>query len=118
MPAGGIDSGGKNVEDAPLPSQQTGSHTVSKDQTLREQVVAYGLKLTPSGLSQGTSGNLSVRHGDGFLISPSGTPYGEITPEGVVQVGMDGSHAEGLRPSSEWRFHHDIYAARPDLHAI
>jgi L-fuculose-phosphate aldolase len=91
---------------------------VSTDQILREQVVAYGLKLTPSGLSQGTSGNLSVRHGDGFLITPSGTPYGEITPEGVVQVGMDGDHAAGLRPSSEWRFHRDIYAARPDVHAI
>ncbi|RUL70176.1 class II aldolase/adducin family protein [Dyella choica] len=91
---------------------------MTTDPILREQIVAYGLKLTPSGLSQGTSGNLSVRHGNGFLITPSGTPYEEITPEGVVQVAMDGSHAEGLRPSSEWRFHRDIYAARPDLHAI
>lgn len=91
---------------------------VSTDQTLREQIVAYGLKLTPSGLSQGTSGNLSVRHGEGFLITPSGTPYEEITPAGVVQVAMDGSHAPGLRPSSEWRFHRDIYAARPDVHAV
>lgn len=88
------------------------------DHTLRQQIVAHGLQLRPSGLSQGTSGNLSVRHGDGFLITPSGTPYEEITPQSVVQVDMDGSHAPGLRPSSEWRFHRDIYAARPDLHAI
>ena len=91
---------------------------MSRDQTLREQIVAHGLKLTPSGLSQGTSGNLSVRHGEGFLITPSGTPYAEITPAAVVQVGLDGSHAPGLRPSSEWRFHRDIYAARPDVHAV
>lgn len=91
---------------------------MSRDQTLREQIVAHGLKLTPSGLSQGTSGNLSVRSGDGFLITPSGTPYEEITAESVVQVAMDGSHAPGLRPSSEWRFHRDIYAARPDVHAV
>ncbi|HUB88818.1 MAG TPA: class II aldolase/adducin family protein [Dyella sp.] len=91
---------------------------MSRNQTLREQIVAYGLKLMPSGLSQGTSGNLSVRHGEGFLITPSGTPYEEITPDGVVQVAIDGSHAPGLRPSSEWRFHRDIYAARPDVHAV
>jgi len=113
-----IDSSAKNAQDAPFPPQKTGINAVSRDQTLREQVVTYGLKLTPSGLSQGTSGNLSVRHGDGFLITPSGTPYEEITPDGVVQVAMDGSHAQGLRPSSEWRFHRDIYAARPDIHAI
>jgi L-fuculose-phosphate aldolase len=91
---------------------------VSTEQNLRQQIVAYGLKLTPSGLSQGTSGNLSVRHGEGFLITPSGTPYEEITPASVVQVAMDGSHAPGLRPSSEWRFHRDIYAARADVHAV
>lgn len=88
------------------------------DWTLREEIVAYGLQLTPSGLSQGTSGNLSARHGEGFLITPSGTPYAQVTPESVVEVAMDGRHAPGLRPSSEWRFHRDIYAARPDARAV
>jgi L-fuculose-phosphate aldolase len=91
---------------------------VSTDLSLREEIVTYGLKLTPSGLSQGTSGNLSVRSGSGFLITPSGTPYEEIRPEDVVPVDMDGSYTHRLRPSSEWRFHRDIYAARPDVHAI
>ena len=91
---------------------------MTRDQTFREQIATYGLKLTPSGLSQGTSGNLSVRHDDGFLITPSGTPYEEITPDAVVPVAMDGSHPPRQRPSSEWRFHRDIYAARPDVHAV
>lgn len=91
---------------------------MSTDLSLRKEIVVYGQKLTPSGLSQGTSGNLSVRSVDGFLITPSGTPYEEIRPEDVVQVGMDGSHESRQRPSSEWRFHRDIYAARPDVHAI
>ncbi|WP_404546159.1 class II aldolase/adducin family protein [Dyella jejuensis] len=94
------------------------SWLVNMDLTLREQIVTYGLKLAPSGLSQGTSGNLSVRSGDGFLISPSGMPYEEIGPEDVVQVALDGSYRHRLRPSSEWRFHRDIYAARPDVHAV
>ena len=91
---------------------------VSNEQTLREEIVAYGLKLTPSGLSQGTSGNLSVRFGPGFLITPSGRPYGEIAPDDIVPVALDGHYAHPLRPSSEWRFHRDIYVARPDVHAV
>lgn len=95
-----------------------GCAAVSTDLTLREEIVAHGLKLTPSGLSQGTSGNLSVRSGSGFLITPSGTPYDRISPDDVVPMDMEGRYEHRLRPSSEWRFHRDIYMARPDVHAI
>lgn len=91
---------------------------LSHEQSLREEMVAYGLKLTPSGLSQGTSGNLSIRFEAGFLVTPSGVPYGEITPEDIVFVEMDGRYDHPHRPSSEWRFHRDIYAARPDVGAV
>jgi L-fuculose-phosphate aldolase len=91
---------------------------VSNEYALREEMVAYGLKLTPSGLSQGTSGNLSIRFEAGFLVTPSGMPYGEITPEDIVFVEMDGRYDHPRRPSSEWRFHRDIYAARPDVGAV
>jgi L-fuculose-phosphate aldolase len=90
----------------------------SNERSLREEIVANGLKLTPSGLSQGTSGNLSIRFGEGFLVTPSGVPYGEVTPDDVVYVRMDGHYEHARRPSSEWRFHRDIYAARPDVHAV
>jgi L-fuculose-phosphate aldolase len=90
----------------------------SSERALREEIVAYGLKLTPSGLSQGTSGNLSIRCGEGFLVTPSGMPYGDITPEDIVLVDMDGRYVHPRRPSSEWRFHRDIYAARPDVQAV
>ncbi|WP_266183849.1 class II aldolase/adducin family protein [Dyella humicola] len=91
---------------------------MSDELTLRKDIVAQGAKLAASGLSQGTSGNLSIRCGTGFLITPSGTPYEEITPAGVVQVDMAGHWDPPLRPSSEWRFHRDIYAARPDVQAV
>jgi L-fuculose-phosphate aldolase len=90
----------------------------SNEHALREEMVAYGLKLTPSGLSQGTSGNLSIRFEAGFLVTPSGMPYGEITPEDIVLVDMDGRYDHPRRPSSEWRFHRDIYVARPDVGAV
>jgi L-fuculose-phosphate aldolase len=90
----------------------------NNERALREEMVAYGLKLTPSGLSQGTSGNLSIRFEAGFLVTPSGMPYGEITPEDIVFVDMDGRYDHPRRPSSEWRFHRDIYVARPDVGAV
>jgi L-fuculose-phosphate aldolase len=100
------------------PNGDLDNEAVHRQATLREQIVAYGLKLAPSGLSQGTSGNLSVRTHQGFLITPSGRPYDEIAPDDVVQLDMQGCYNNRIAPSSEWRFHRDIYAARPDVHAI
>jgi len=91
---------------------------VSDEQTLRQELVSQGAKLAASGLSQGTSGNLSARCSDGFLITPSGMPYEEITPEGIVLIDREGRWPAGQKPSSEWRFHRDIYLARPDAGAV
>jgi len=91
---------------------------VSDEPTLRQELVSQGAKLAACGLSQGTSGNLSARCGEGFLITPSGTPYEQIGPEHIVAVDRDGHWPAGQRPSSEWRFHRDIYLARPDAQAI
>ncbi len=91
---------------------------MSDELTLRQDLVLQGAKLATSGLSQGTSGNLSARCGEGFLITPSGTPYEDITPEGIVFVDRDGHWPASQRPSSEWRFHRDIYLARPDAGAV
>ena len=91
---------------------------VSDEPTLRQELVTQGARLAASGLSQGTSGNLSARCSEGFLITPSGTPYEEITAGGIVLVDRDGQWPAGQRPSSEWRFHRDIYLARADTQAI
>lgn len=77
--------------------------------------------MNEMGINQGTSGNAAVRVDGGFLITPSGMPYDEIQPEDIVFKQPNGSFESpnGLRkPSSEWRFHEDIFAARPDVNAI
>jgi L-fuculose-phosphate aldolase len=71
-----------------------------------------------NGLNQGASGNLSVRQGDGFLITPSGLDYAACTPASMVFMDVDGNWQGDLKPSSEWRFHRDIYRAKPDAGAI
>ncbi|MEE4174483.1 MAG: class II aldolase/adducin family protein [Xanthomonadales bacterium] len=66
----------------------------------------------------GTSGNLSVRQGEGMLITPSGVPYEDLSLEDLVFVAADGSSRGTLKPSSEWRFHRAIYAARREAGAV
>jgi len=86
---------------------------------LRAEVIATARRTNDLGLSQGTSGNVSVRIGGGFLVTPSGMPYDELRPSDIVEVRTDGSLPGPARnPSSEWRLHRDIYEARPDAEAI
>jgi len=86
--------------------------------TLRKSVLATACEMNATGINRGTAGNVSARSGDGFLITPSGVPYEDCTPEQLVLVGLDGSPRDAGKPSSEWRFHRDIYVARPEVEAI
>lgn len=81
-------------------------------------IADYCRKLVTSGLTHGTSGNISVRHDDGFLISPTSLPYDQMRAEDIVFVAMNGSSNDALAPSSEWRFHLDIFANRPECQAV
>jgi len=71
------------------------------------------------GLNHGSTGNLSLRAGDGFLVTPTGARCDTLAESDLVFVALDGTAAPGSRaPSSEWRLHRDLYRARPDLAAI
>ena len=86
---------------------------------LRGGLVQTARRMSELGLSPGMSGNVSARTQSGLLVTPSGMPYGDLTPEDAVEVRMDGSLRPGQHtPSSEWQLHRDIYAARPDAGAI
>lgn len=85
---------------------------------LRAALVETCRALADSGLTHGTSGNVSVRCADGFLVSPTGVDYLTLAAEDVPWVSFTGTWYGALAPSSEWRFHRDILAARPELEAI
>ncbi|KJC50533.1 fuculose phosphate aldolase [Bradyrhizobium sp. LTSP885] len=89
---------------------------------LREAIIAKCRWMNATGLNQGTSGNISARHGNTMLISPSATPYDALTPEMIaampIEGGDYGSWKGPLKPSTEWRFHLDIMKARPDVGGI
>ncbi len=89
------------------------------ESALRQQLVDTARASVRAGLNRGTSGNLSVRLPGGFLITPTGIPYDALTSVDLVRLDARGVAAPGqLKPSSEWRFHCDIYAARPQVGAI
>lgn len=84
----------------------------------RREIIAACLDMNRRGLNQGVTGNISVRVPEGFLITPSGMPYDEMKPGDIVIMRPDGRHEGRRRPSSEWRFHRDIMAKRPEVGAI
>ena len=91
-------------------------------ETLRQTLIDTARGMARSGLNRGTAGNLSVRaqedNKQGFLITPTGMPYDALAPEDIVFMSLDGVPHGPRKPSSEWRFHRDIYAARPEAQAI
>ena len=88
----------------------------------RKEVIKYSIKLNTTNLSPLRSGNISVRSIEnsieGFLITPSGKKYDTLKEEDIVFVSSDGNHDTNLKPSSEWRFHKDIYLKKSDAKAI
>ncbi len=85
---------------------------------LRRQMVNASLELVARGLNRGASGNLSVRCGAGFLITPTGLSPEETAPIDIVTMDLAGNWQGRCKPSSEWRFHRDIFAARPEVNVV
>jgi len=85
---------------------------------LREKIIKTALSLNETGLSAGASGNVSARVEGGFLITPSGVKYHKLRAEDIVFMDMDGKTKGNFVPSSEWRFHLDIYKQRRSAKAI
>lgn len=75
-------------------------------------------RLVELGLDRCSLGSASVRDGNGILITPSAMPVSEMNLSSMVRLDMAGKVLEGGQPSTEWRFHRDILAARHDIAAV
>ena len=89
---------------------------------IRQQVIDGCLSIQRKGLIRGTSGNISVRGGDGVVmaISPSGIPYEELTQDMIPVLDLYGHPVDeyGRKPSSELPMHLAVMKARPDVGAV
>lgn len=90
-------------------------------QEMKRAVCDWSRQSYAEKLFAGTSGNLSVydREREVMVITPTSVPYETITPEDMVAIKLDGQVLEGkYRPSSEWRMHAAVYAAKPEVSAL
>jgi len=89
----------------------------------KSEIIKYSKKLNTTNLSALRSGNISIRASekgvDGFYITPSGRKYSTLKTKDIVFVSLKGSFDKKKgRPSSEWRFHQDIYVNKKEAQAI
>lgn len=92
-----------------------------QEKAVRQAIIDGCLRMNAEGHNQGTSGNISTRHEGRMLITPSGTPYEQMTPEMIPSMSLDDGDEswEGpLKPSTEWHFHRDILRARPEIGGV
>ena len=88
------------------------------ERDLREVLLETVKHLEEKGYNHGSSGNVSCRLGEDFLITPTGARSANLTAESMVHLRPDGSQiGEGV-PSSEWHMHLAIMRARPDVNAV
>ena len=90
-----------------------------KTQTeIRQALLQYSRDSVARGLSNATAGNLSMRFGDGMLITPSGIAPDRMTEDQIAEVSFDGAFKGNWKPSSEWALHAILYRTRPEAQAI
>jgi len=88
------------------------------DRDLRNAIVAHGSSLFARGLSPGTSGNISARSDDGWLMTPTNSSLGLLDPERLSRLDAEGRHVDGDAPTKESWLHLAMYDVRPDAQAI
>ena len=84
----------------------------------KKEIIKFAKMLNDKKLSALRSGNISIRHKNGFLITPSGQKYSSLKVKDIVFVNLEGEFNKKQKPSSEWRFHQDIYISKKKAKAI
>ena len=86
---------------------------------IKSDIIKYAKMLNSKKLSALRSGNISIRYKDGFFITPSGKKYSSLKVSDIIFVTLDGTFnkKKGI-PSSEWKFHQDIYLNKKEANAI
>jgi 3-dehydro-4-phosphotetronate decarboxylase len=91
---------------------------MNTESKLRERVVKIGHSLYNRGLSPGSSGNISVRLEDGWLLTPTNSCLGELDPGTLSKLDWNGNLLSGAKPSKEYFLHLAMYQKRPQSGAI
>jgi len=85
---------------------------------LRDQIAWFGKSLFDRGLTFGASGNISVRLEDGWLMTPTGSSFGNLDPAVISRLDRHGRHIDGDPPTKEAFLHTCIYRKRETSNAV
>lgn len=91
---------------------------MSEESRLRDEIAALGRMLHDLGLSHGSTGNISARLGDGWLLTPTNSRLGRLDPARVAKLDDQGHHLAGDQPSKEAFLHQSVYERRGSARAI
>jgi ribulose-5-phosphate 4-epimerase/fuculose-1-phosphate aldolase len=84
----------------------------------RRELVAAAAQLSELGLSPGSSGNVSARDGDVIVMTPTGSDLGDLDPDELSILGMDGVPLAGPKVSKEFPLHRSMYLRNPEHRAV
>ena len=88
------------------------------EQSLRQQMCRLAKSMFERGLTSGSSGNLSARLTDGFLVTPTNSCMGFLEPGRLSKLDSRGQHISGDKPTKEIPLHMSFYEARPQAMGI
>jgi ribulose-5-phosphate 4-epimerase/fuculose-1-phosphate aldolase len=88
------------------------------DAAARDALCRLGRSLFERGLTHGSTGNLSIRTGPGFLMTPTGSSLGALDPARLAALDADGVHVRGDPPTKEALLHLAMYRERPRDRAV
>lgn len=91
---------------------------LANEHSLRERIVTHGRSLFDRGLAAGSSGNISVRLDDGWLLTPTDSCLGRLDPARLSKLDWNGKLVSGDPPSKEAFLHRAIYSERAGANAI
>jgi Ribulose-5-phosphate 4-epimerase and related epimerases and aldolases len=85
---------------------------------IRERICRLGNSFFERGLTFGRTGNISARIGDRIWLTPTGVSLGQLDPNHLAEIDLEGKHVAGAMPSKEAFLHAAFYRARPDAGAV
>ena len=84
----------------------------------RDSICRLAKSLFDRGLTIGSSGNISVRLADGWLMTPTGSSMGNLDPNEISKLDVNGKLISGKSPTKESFLHIAMYDERPDSGAV
>lgn len=91
---------------------------MTREAEARDTLVALGRSLFERGLTHGSTGNLSLRLADGYLLTPTGASLGALDPARLAVLDANGVHVRGDPPTKEAALHLAMYRERPRDQAV